>query len=180
MATCVQPQPSSQAASINSSTVIVPKVRVSWPSEVRTQATTVFLCTSKPAHRSYMTCIATSAFRNNGWQGYLKRQMLTCVLEGDRWRCLQGLRVRLLDRLVAPVSQTTSGPAAQLELYHMFMGGGDHRSWRLLANSRNLPSYVRASMTNQRFLAALDSSPTVSLHFWDSLPVGAREHPGRY
>ena len=46
-----------------------------------------------------------------------------------------GIRVRLLDRLGAPVSKTTSGPAAQLELYHIFMGGGDHRSWRLLAKS---------------------------------------------
>jgi len=63
-----------------------------------------------------------------GWQGYLTRQMLTCVLEGDSWRGLQGLRVRLPVRLRAPMSKTTSGPAAQLWLYHMFMRGGDHRS----------------------------------------------------
>ena len=66
--------------------------------------------------------------RDNSWQGYLKCQMLTCVLEGDSRRCLQGLRVRLLDRLGAPVLKTTWGPTAQPELYHNFMGGGDQPS----------------------------------------------------
>jgi hypothetical protein len=46
-----------------------------------------------------MTCIATSAPRENGWRGYLNRQILTYVLNGNGWRCLQGLRVRLGDRL---------------------------------------------------------------------------------
>jgi hypothetical protein len=82
----------------------------------------------KRVQRSYMTCIATSALRDNGWQGYLKRQMLTCVLTGNSWGCLQGLRIRLLDRLWAPVLSATSGPAAQPKLYHMFMRGGDRRS----------------------------------------------------
>jgi hypothetical protein len=57
------------------------------------------LCTSKPAHRSSMTCIATSAPRENGWRGDLNRQILTYVHHGNSWRCLQGLRVRLVDRL---------------------------------------------------------------------------------
>src|SRR5919197_1619628 len=89
MATCVQPRTSSQSASANNSAVIVPKVRVSCPSGVRTQATTVFLCTSKPAHRSYMMFIGTSAERSHGEHGCLECQMLTCVLKGDSWRCLQ-------------------------------------------------------------------------------------------
>src|SRR5262249_25358450 len=94
MATWVHPHASSQAESASNSTVIVPKVRISWtqpssPPGITTQATTVFLCTSKPAHRSYRTCIATSAHKDNGWRGYLKRPILTCVLMGDSWRCLQ-------------------------------------------------------------------------------------------
>ena len=88
--------------------------------------------------------------RDNGWQGYLKCQMLTCVLEGDSRRCLQGLRVRLLDRLGAPVSKTTLERAAQSELCHNFMGGGDHRSWRLHpaqdGDSRHLTSVGRANV----------------------------------
>jgi transposase len=57
-----------------------------------TQATTVFLCTSKPAHRSYMTCIATSAQKDNGWRGYLKRQSLKCRID---WKDV--LRLELTD-----------------------------------------------------------------------------------
>jgi hypothetical protein len=128
MATGVQPHASRPSASARRAAVIVANVRVSCPAGVTTQATTVFLCTSKPAHRSSMTGIATAASRDNGWQAYLKCQMLTCVRTGDSWRCLQGLRVRLVDRLGALVSQATSGPAAQPELYHMFMYGGDLRS----------------------------------------------------
>src|SRR6266566_979518 len=94
MATCVHPHASSQAESASKSTVIVPKVRISWlqppcPSGVNTQATTVFLWTSKPAHRSYMMCITTSVGRRHGGHGHLKRQILTCVLKGNSWRCLQ-------------------------------------------------------------------------------------------
>jgi hypothetical protein len=39
-----------------------------------------------------------------------------------------GIRVRLVDRLRALVSKATSGPAAQPELYHIFMRGGDRQS----------------------------------------------------
>jgi hypothetical protein len=37
-----------------------------------------------------------------------------------------GSRVSLTYRLVAPVSKTTSAPAAQLMFYHIFIRGGDH------------------------------------------------------
>jgi hypothetical protein len=39
-----------------------------------------------------------------------------------------GIRVRLLVRLAAPLSKTTSGPAAQPMFYYIFMGDGDRRS----------------------------------------------------
>jgi hypothetical protein len=39
-----------------------------------------------------------------------------------------GILVRLVDRLRAPALQTASGPAAQPELYRIFMQGGDHQS----------------------------------------------------
>jgi hypothetical protein len=47
---------------------------------------------------------------------------------GRQWAVPAGIRVRLPVRLAAPLSKTTSGPAAQLEFYHIFMGGGDPRS----------------------------------------------------
>jgi hypothetical protein len=64
----------------------------------------------------------------NSWQGYLKRQNLTCVLNGDSWRCLQVSGSDWWTGLGAPLYQPTSGPAAQLALYHIFMRGGDHQS----------------------------------------------------
>ena len=88
----------------------------------------VFLCTSKPAHRASMTCIASSARRDSGWRGYLQRQILTCVLNGNSWRCLQVSGSDWWTGSGAPLYQTTSGPAAQPELYHIFMGGGDYPS----------------------------------------------------
>jgi hypothetical protein len=59
---------------------------------------------------------------------YLKDQHLTCVLTDDGWWCLQGLQVRLADKLGGPLDQSTSRPAAQPEFYRMFMGGGNRQS----------------------------------------------------
>src|SRR5437867_5000882 len=65
MATWVMPAAASQSASRSSSWVVVPKVAISlwgWPSGSGTirQATTVFLCTSRPAQRGYSTFIGSS------------------------------------------------------------------------------------------------------------------------
>src|SRR6266852_573526 len=58
---CVQASARNQSASASNPLVVVPKVRTSWrtaPGSVtRTQATTVFLCTSSPAHRAWITSI---------------------------------------------------------------------------------------------------------------------------
>src|SRR4051812_41486052 len=60
---CVTPNWSSQSDSASRSRVIVPNVRIvrsTRPSDdvTSTQATTVFLWTSSPQHRSCSTCIA--------------------------------------------------------------------------------------------------------------------------
>jgi hypothetical protein len=62
----VTPRSASQSANRPRFSVIVPKVRSSlcgWPAVpgVSTHATTVFLCTSNPQHRSCTTCIAASS-----------------------------------------------------------------------------------------------------------------------
>src|SRR5262245_30482647 len=51
MATWLILPSASQSASSRSSRVVVPKVRVCLPLAVSTQATTVFLCTSRPQQR---------------------------------------------------------------------------------------------------------------------------------
>ena len=104
------------------------KVRLSCPSGVTTHATTVFLCTSKPAQRSGMIGITTAAQRDHGEHGYLHGQILTGGLKGHRGRCLQGSGSDWWTGAGAPLCQPTSGPAAEPELYHMFMRGGDLRS----------------------------------------------------
>ena len=68
-ATGVQPPPSSQSERPHRATGIVLKVRLSCPSGVTTHATTVFLCTSKPAQRSGMLGITTAAQRDHGAPG---------------------------------------------------------------------------------------------------------------
>ena len=54
MATSLTTCSLSQSAKASRSRVMAPKVRVSRPSGVMTQATTDFLCTSKPQHLSKM------------------------------------------------------------------------------------------------------------------------------
>jgi hypothetical protein len=46
--------------------------------------------------------ITTAAGSSHGGQGYLAGQRLTCVLTGDRWRGLQGLWIRRLERASGP------------------------------------------------------------------------------
>ena len=63
IATWVQPAAASQSAKASRSSVIVPKVRTAWRGRrpgrgVTRQATTVFLCTSSPQHRSYSASMA--------------------------------------------------------------------------------------------------------------------------
>jgi len=53
---CVQPSARTQSASASKAGAVVPNVRTSWrtpaPAAIRTHATTVFWCTSSPAHRA--------------------------------------------------------------------------------------------------------------------------------
>lgn len=70
----------------------------------------------------------TLKIQRSGWQGNLMRKKLLYALTLDG--LLQsavplGSRVSLTYRLTAPVSKTTSKPAAYPELYHMFMRGGE-------------------------------------------------------
>ena len=64
IATWVIPRPASQSARASSSRVVVPNVRTSWviaPATARrAQATTVFWCTSRPAHRGCIISMGAS------------------------------------------------------------------------------------------------------------------------
>src|SRR5262245_959533 len=103
-----------------------------------------------------------------------KRQRLTGIPETSdadvraRKRQLAaptGIRVRRLVRLRAPGSKTTSGPAATPELYHIFMCGGDRRSWRLLAKSetsRMQGQHALLSSVCQSTSSREKTSPAVS------------------
>jgi hypothetical protein len=117
LATGVHPQARSHAESASSPLGRVPQGRVSCPAGVKTQATMVFLGTSRPAHRASMTGIVTAAPRDNSWRGYRQRQILTCGVTGTRWRGRPGLRVRRLVRRGAPT-----------KFYHIAMRSNDHRS----------------------------------------------------
>jgi hypothetical protein len=62
IATWVTASAASQSPKASNAVVVVANrrtsVRTRWPSAIRTAATTVFLCTSSPAHRGYRTSIS--------------------------------------------------------------------------------------------------------------------------
>jgi hypothetical protein len=84
MATCVTPDRLSQSLNSSRAAVVVPKVRVCDrvlppPSRRRTHATTVFLCTSRPAQAEYRVSIGCLRKRN-GREDTASMSSLLCVL----------------------------------------------------------------------------------------------------
>ena len=98
LATGVPPPPSSQSERPHRATGIVLKVRLSCPSGVTTHATTVFLCTSKPAQRSGMLGITTAAQRDHGEPGVPAWSDPDGRAHRPPWAVPAGIRVRRVDR----------------------------------------------------------------------------------
>src|SRR3990172_6685629 len=111
MATCVQPVAASQSAIASTSVVIVLNVRVALAGCPRSpgvskHATTVFLCTSSPQHRSCRTSILLPPYAFDATGGHLRAKTALRAhpsREGGRQlRVRAGVRVNLIHGLAAP------------------------------------------------------------------------------
>src|SRR6516164_6983432 len=141
MATWVHPFSWSQSAKANRSVVIVRKVRISFtgsgPSGLRIQqATTVFLCTSRPQQRGYITSIRhlQRLEPRTGCPFHAESLLRASSTRSDRRWCLRASRSYCWQAYGTRITRPSScgGRATSLAL---FIGGGEGNPHEvLLAN----------------------------------------------
>src|SRR6266849_9294165 len=127
MATWVTPPSANQSKSRSNSRVVVPKVRISLqgrpsgPGTIR-QATTVFLCTSRPAQRGYSTSMGSSWDGGAGSRHERESATRASPVGEQQWVVPPGARVKLVDGLTAPVyldldARTVPGNSSRCAAY---------------------------------------------------------------
>src|SRR5215471_16956220 len=192
MATWEHPCSWSQSAKANRSVVIVRKVRVSFtafrPLGLRIQqATTVFLCTSRPQQRGYSTSIRhlQKCRPRTGCSLHAASLLRASSLRSDRRWCLRASRPYCWQaggtRITRP--SACGGRATSLAL---FIGGGEGNPHDVLV--ANLIQSSKRTFSWRSFLSffafqegmwdtqivALLSSPTVSGRISRQLPDSPR------
>src|SRR5262245_60415746 len=148
MATWVHPCSWSQSAKANRSVVIVRKVRVSCtgfrPSVRRIQqATTVFLCTSRPQQRGYITSIRPlqRVRPRTGCSLYAESLLRASSTRSDRRWCLRTSKPYCWQACGTRITRPSAcgGRATSLAL---FMCGGEGNPHELLLANPHVPKLV--------------------------------------